>query len=140
MCRVNMPIAPMTSYLDSFIICFICLKIVQELWCLSQMRSHPAPEHTGELSLSHRGALARPRPLLPAPVVDALANPLGLGTPLPVPPPPLPATPLPVARGTPRPAVVNLERGAGMEIFDVDLDDVGGFSTNDVSVVLEGRE
>lgn len=57
---------------------------------------------------------------------------------------PLPRVPLnppravpPLPAGAPRPAPAILD-GAGVENFGVALEDVGGLSTKDVSVVLEG--
>lgn len=49
--------------------------------------------------------------------------------------PPRAAPPLP--EGAPPPRVPMREAGPGVENFDDALEDVGGLSTNDVSVVLE---
>lgn len=62
----------------------------------------------------------------------ALANPLPR-----VPRAPPRAAP-PLAEGIPpRPALAPRDAGAGVENLGVALEDVGGFSTNDVSVVLQ---
>jgi hypothetical protein len=59
-------------------------------------------------------------PPFPLPLPVPLEIPLALGIPL-----PLPDVPRPIR-----------DAGAGVEYFEDTLDDVGGFSTNDVSVVL----
>jgi hypothetical protein len=71
-----------------------------------------------------RGIYLAPRPFA------ALARPLAR-----VPRrPPRAAPPLPA--GAPRPAPPAIRDGAGVENLGVGFEDVGGFSTNDVSVVL----
>jgi hypothetical protein len=69
-------------------------------------------------------------------------NPLGLAAlanPLPLVPlnPPLAAPPLP-AGAPPPPPLTPIFDGAGVENFGVAFEDIGGFSTKDVSVVLGG--
>ncbi len=51
--------------------------------------------------------------------------------------PPRAAPPLPEGAAPPRLPPI-LDAGAGVENFEVALEDVGGFSTNEVSVVLQG--
>jgi hypothetical protein len=70
-----------------------------------------------------------PRPL-------ALANPLPrVPRPAPLPVPPRPGTPTLPRDGPP----MALDGGAGVENLAVDLEDVGGLSTNEVSVVLRSK-
>lgn len=78
----------------------------------------------------------------PLPLVVALANPLAL-----VPLTPLAATfatPPPLPLDPPAPAPALLPAGAGVENLDVAAEplteEAGGFSTNDVSVVLSARQ
>lgn len=51
--------------------------------------------------------------------------------------PPRAAPPLPAGPAAPRPAPPIRDAGAGVANFGADFEDVGGFSTNDVSVVLK---
>jgi len=50
--------------------------------------------------------------------------------------PPRAAPPLPAGAAPPRPAPAIREAGAGVANFGVGFEDVGGFSTKDVSVVM----
>jgi hypothetical protein len=50
--------------------------------------------------------------------------------------PPRAAPPLPAGPAAPRAAPAIRDAGAGVANFGVDFEDVGGFSTKDVSVVL----
>jgi hypothetical protein len=96
-------------------------------WQLKELKGSTVQRQNCKIGVSHYGYHLAPRPLA------ALARPLPR-----VPRrPPRAAPPLPAAAPPRLGAPAIREAGAGVENLGVAFEDVGGFSTKDVSVVLQ---